>query len=136
MDEEGLRGSLYPAKILSAITPSGGPARAMVEYETLTDEGGAPLVEPVDLAQLVPVGPTPPPTARWLEGLSPGASLDMLHEGGWWHVHLCSRPSGPRSGAEVRAGKHGQVEVEVVGYHFRRWTECSNLRPRCASRRI
>ena len=87
--------SLFGAHYAGAIAEHKYPDKVVVRYYELyegdeedAERGGAeaqqqPLVEEEKLAHLRPV---PPPTEddNWAAELSPGAAVDLKHEGGWW----------------------------------------------------
>ena len=85
--DEGFDGAWYAATI---VRPWSGPpaknARTQVRYDELTDDAGAPLTEMVPLANVRPL--PPPPPSGFLEAASVGGSLELSHEGAWWHVVL------------------------------------------------
>ena len=125
MHEDGLRGSSFPAKII------GGDSRMVqVIYDAFDDEDGHPIVHTVPASQLIPLQPPPPPSPQWLEPLPLGCSLEMLCEGGWWHVQLCARAKQELHMNACNESKAAQVQVEFVGYHLKRWADYTQLRPR------
>jgi len=149
MRESALRGSLFPATVLrlspqrlpsatelglanSAVAGSigGGEAHVLVEYDTLDDDEGEMLVDMVAPSELLPRQPPPPASPCWLEGLAPGGSLEMLCEGGWWHVRLrsCRWRSADMQACDEE--KQVEVDVEVVGKGVEKTTDHTQLRPR------
>ena len=131
MTDEGLVGSRYSAVIRGLRPAPGGkrkPKEALVEYDTLHDEGEAeaeaePGAEPappkrlqewVPIASLHPVPPRPPD--GWLSRVRPGDVLDALYEGGWWTVVVITCPTiAARPDAEPEAAAAGgAMEVDAA----------------------
>ena len=100
-----------------------------------------PLREWVPSSQLGPPPPPPPPGWRdeLLTGLPLGTELEMLYEGGWWHVLLrgrgAAKPKSSKAKAKAAEGTAGATTllVEAVGYGVEREAQPAELRPRsCA----
>ena len=62
-------------------TEWGDPSEYPPLYESL---------EPVSRMRPIPPGPLPGDAkhAAWASSLAPGAALDLMYDGGWWHVEL------------------------------------------------
>ena len=118
MNEDGLRGSRYCAKVLAVKGDS-----VHIEHYSFNEEAedgaeGALLREWCPKAALTPV--PPPPPSDFLTKLCAGMSLEVHHEDGWWAVTLVRKEAGGRSGKYLVASSQYKTE---------RWAEAAELRP-------
>ena len=112
MEEPGLVGSRYPARVLQVRA-----GKALVEFPAFEEDekSESKLKEWVAYSL---VTPTPPPTgADFVRRIKAGQPLDLWHEDGWWRVTVTG------------SGPHG-VSVAAEDYGAVRTVDASCLRPR------
>ena len=112
MEEPGLIGSRYPAKVLQV---TAGKAKVEIPAFDADEEGVEKLQEWVAYAL---VSPPPPPAAKdFAKRVKAGDLLDLWHEDGWWKVSVISRPDS------------SSFEVVAEGYDAVRVVTLDRLRP-------
>ena len=117
MQEEGLIGSRYPAKVIATASQAN---KAQVEYSAFNEEGdeAKSLKEWVPLSIVTP--PPPPPPANFISSLKIGQTLEVFFEDGWWGVTLLKK--------RKEAGAPGFLVGSAL-YKTEHWAEEANLRP-------
>jgi hypothetical protein len=118
MDEDGLRGSRYSARIITIEAE-----RAFVEFPAFfqsDEDDETHLTDWVRLEQLWPQPPPPPPD--FFERLEIGEPLELYHEDGWWEVALTRSRQAP--------GGNMSYHVTSALYGTERWASPKLLRPR------
>ena len=113
MNEEGLFGSRYDARVLKADVE-----QVLVQFSEFVSEEDpkSALEEWVDLERITPVPPPAPP--GFLVNAEPGAELEIFFDGGWWAVNL------------GRKQRDGAYQVFQPQYGTERWAKAKCLRPR------
>jgi hypothetical protein len=121
MQEDGLNGSLYSARVLEV-----RQKKALLEFAAFCVEmpdgadGDAPLLQEWVSTGLL--SPQPPPTPPGFpEQLPVGKPLQLLHDDGWWEVRLL----------EVRRNGASSAEYNVHSERYKRtsWVGAGMLRP-------
>ena len=112
MEEPGLIGSRYPAKVLQV---TAGKAKVEIPAFDADEEGEEKLQEWVACALVTP--PPPPAAKDFAKRVKAGDRLDLWHEDGWWKVSVISRPSS------------SSFEVVAEGYNAVRVVTADCLRP-------
>ena len=112
MEEPGLVGSRYPARVLQVRA-----GKALVEFPAFEEDekSEAKLKEWVAYSLVAP--PPPPTGADFVRRIKAGQPLDLWHEDGWWRVTVTG--TGP-DGISIAAEDYGAV----------RTVDASCLRPR------
>ena len=122
MEEDGLLGSLYSARVLKH-----KGRRSLVMHRALLSEEGTPLQEWVRSSQLRALPrPTPP---QFAEGLRTGDAVELKLNDAWWEVRLVRSR---RCKNLLGGGKEFLVASDV--YHTEHWVRKERLRPSLAAK--
>ena len=113
MEEPGLVGSRYPARVLQVRA-----GKALVEFPAFEEDENseAKLKEWVACSLITP--PPPPTGADFVRRIKAGQPLDLWHEDGWWRVTVTG--SGP-GGISVAAEDYGAVRTVNAACLRPRW---------------
>lgn len=115
MREKGLQGSRFLA---NALQTRGQQAQVEFFVFNESEQSDELLKEWVKIKCLWPQPPLPPP--YFLPYIKQGDALSLLHEDGWWDVHLASKDE---------SSAH-PYQVASVQYQSTRWVDATCLRPR------
>lgn len=128
VDEEGLKGSRYGARIIRIVDASARvpTAKALVVYDHFTSEEDeeVALEEWVACASLRPAPPPSPPD--FFEQIAVGDALEVWHADGWWEVTLWRAPTEEEPAYLVRSDAYSRDHTVDAAHLRPHWQFCEN----------